>query len=94
MIRGVHRIVATAATIGAAVAIPAAIPALPATARPIATIARSCPSFDTHAIIGGEQKCLGRGEFCSYRYRNQYHRYGFNCVLLRPSNTYHLEPRR
>ena len=62
-------------------------------AAPTATVAKTCGDGYTHAVIGGVQKCLRRGEFCSYWLRNQYHRYGFNCVSLEPSETYHLEPR-
>ena len=67
--------------------------AVPATASPVATIAKTCSHGYVRGVIGGQQKCLRRGEFCSYTERSQYHRYGFNCVLLKPSNTYHLEPR-
>ena len=67
--------------------------AAPGAAAPVATSAKTCGHGYTHAVIGGQQKCLRRGEFCSYSERNQYHRYGFNCVLLKPSDTYHLEPR-
>jgi hypothetical protein len=62
-------------------------------AAPPAAIAKTCSPGYTHAVIGGHEKCLRRGEFCSWRYRNQYHRYGFDCVLFRSSGTYHLEPR-
>jgi hypothetical protein len=34
----------------------------------------------THAVIGGVQKCLRRGEFCAHRYDRQYRRYGFRCI--------------
>jgi hypothetical protein len=77
----------------AAVALGGVAAAPTATGTPVAAIAKTCGHGYTHAVIGGQQKCLRRGEFCSYKERNQYHRYGFNCVLLRPSNTYHLEPR-
>jgi hypothetical protein len=33
-----------------------------------------------HARIGGQEKCLHAGEFCSKRYASQYQRYGFKCV--------------
>jgi hypothetical protein len=51
--------------------------ALPATAA-----ARHCPSGYVHAVIGGEQKCLHAGEFCSASERRQYPRYGFKCVRV------------
>jgi hypothetical protein len=36
-------------------------------------------SRDTPAVINGEQKCLGPGEYCSLRDERQYERYGFQC---------------
>ena len=61
-------------------------------AVPTAAIARSCPSRDVPARIGGVQKCLGAGEFCAPRYNREYRRYGFNCVLY-PSGYHHLRRR-
>ncbi len=52
------------------------LPAAPAAARPIASIA--C-SRDVPATIGGAHKCLGAGEYCATRYERQYERYGFVC---------------
>lgn len=64
----------------------AAIAALPSSAA-----AKTCGSGYVHAVIGGKQKCLRRGEYCSHRYGKQYHKYGFNCV--RKHGEYFLEPR-
>jgi hypothetical protein len=61
-------------------------------AIPTPALAKSCPSYDVHAVIAGQQKCLGAGEFCARRDNAQYHRYGFNCVLY-PSGYYHLKRR-
>ena len=47
-------------------------------AQPTATAAKSC-SRDTPAVIGGQHKCLGAGEYCATRYERQYERYGFVC---------------
>ncbi len=58
---------------------------------PGSAFAKSCSAGYVHAVIGGAQKCLRRGEFCAHGYANQYHRYGFNCVIV--SGDYHLEPR-
>jgi hypothetical protein len=60
-------------------------------AIPTVAVAKSCHAGYVHAVIGGKQKCLRRGEFCAHRYSNQYHRYGFNCV--RKHGEYFLEPR-
>jgi hypothetical protein len=57
-----------------------AAPAAPAPADPPqATTAHRCSAGYTHARIGGEHKCLRRGQFCARRYDRQYHRYGFHC---------------
>ena len=61
-------------------------------AIPTPAIAKSCPSRDVHAVIGGQQKCLAAGEFCAPRYNSQYRRYGFKCVLY-ASGYYHLKRR-
>jgi hypothetical protein len=59
---------------------------------PSAAVAKSCPPADVHGVIGGAQKCLAAGEFCTHADARQYHRYGFNCVLY-PSGYYHLKAR-
>lgn len=55
----------------AALAFPAAGSAAP--------VARVACSRDTPAMIGGQHKCLGAGEYCATRYERQYERYGFVC---------------
>lgn len=49
------------------------------TAPPVASTAKSCSGSYTHAVIGGAQKCLRRGEYCAVAYRSAYRRYGFAC---------------
>jgi hypothetical protein len=44
-----------------------------------APVARVACSRDTPAMIGGQHKCLGAGEYCATRYERQYERYGFVC---------------
>ena len=81
-------IAATAALLPAA--LPSAAAAhVPASARALA--AKSCSAGYVKGVIGGEQKCLRRGEYCAHGYATQYHRYGYNCVAM--SGAYHLEPR-
>jgi hypothetical protein len=53
--------------------------------------AKSCSAGYIKGTIGGVTKCLRRGEYCAHSFANQYHRYGFNCVIV--SGAYHLEPR-
>jgi hypothetical protein len=61
-----------------------------APARPAAMIAKTCRSGYVHAVIGGEQKCLHRGEFCAHRYDRQYRRYGFRCARRDDRGNYNL----
>jgi hypothetical protein len=42
---------------------------------------QGCRSGFMPATIGGHFKCLHGGEFCSWRYRRQYPRYGYICGL-------------
>jgi hypothetical protein len=49
---------------------------VPTSASPAGPVARiAC----THAKIGGQSKCLARGQFCTPGYQRQYKRYGFSC---------------
>lgn len=57
---------------------------------PVAIAAKSCSGSYTHAVIGGAQKCLRRGEFCAHRYASQYRRYGFSCTHTDDRGNYHL----
>jgi len=60
--------------IGAALAALAISAALPAAAS-----AKTCSSGFKHAVIGGAQKCLRRGEYCAVADKRQYPKYGFVC---------------
>jgi hypothetical protein len=62
-------------------------------AMPSPALAKSCSRGYVNGKIGGAQKCLRAGEFCSHRFAGQYHRYGFNCVLYRKSGDYRLQRR-
>jgi hypothetical protein len=42
-------------------------------------LAKTCSSGWQHAVIGGEHRCLRRGQFCAVRYDRTYHRYGYHC---------------
>jgi hypothetical protein len=52
--------------------------------------AKPCSSGWKHAVIGGEHKCLRRGQFCARRYDSQYHRYGYHCHKRDYRGNYHL----
>jgi hypothetical protein len=54
-----------------------------------AASAKTCRSQYTHAVIGGEQKCLHAGEYCSHAEARQYPRYHFKCELV--DGVYRLE---
>jgi hypothetical protein len=69
----------TAAIVSLGLFAAAAAPGIAPAQSPVASIAKTCRSGYTHAVIGGSQKCHHRGEFCSSRYRSQYPRYGFHC---------------
>jgi hypothetical protein len=56
----------------------------------IATASKTCSSGFRHAVIGGAQKCLRRGEFCARRYDRQYRRYGYRCRKRDARGNYHL----
>jgi erythromycin esterase-like protein len=42
------------------------------------------------ATIGGQSKCIARGQFCAHRYRSDYRRYGFSCSSRDHNGRYHL----
>jgi hypothetical protein len=71
-------LVVLATALGAAA--PAATAAAPgqATASPL-TLLKSCSSRYKHAVIDGEHKCLGTGQFCAKRHERIYRRHGFTC---------------
>lgn len=69
-------LVVLAAAAGGSTAAPAANPA--ADARPTVVL-KPCSARYKHAVIGGEHKCLGTGQFCAKRYQAIYRRYGFVC---------------
>jgi hypothetical protein len=61
-----------------------------ATNQSAAITAKTCSASYVHAVIGGQQKCLRRGEFCSHSYARQYRRYGFSCTKTDYRGNYHL----
>jgi len=50
------------------------------TAKTPAAASKTCSAGYVHAIIGGQEKCLKAGEFCSAQYQSGYGKYGFSCV--------------
>ena len=78
------KLVAAALALGFAGAAPAVAHAHPS------FVAKTCSAGFVHGVIGGQQKCLRRGEFCAHRYNRQYHRYGYSCVKRDARGNYHL----
>jgi hypothetical protein len=68
----------------------AAAPAIAPSHAGQAVMAKPCSSGWKHAVIGGEHKCLRRGQFCARRYDSQYHRYGYHCHKRDSRGNYHL----
>ncbi|MDA0161301.1 hypothetical protein OM076_13570 [Solirubrobacter ginsenosidimutans] len=70
----------------AATALATAAPALaaPASDAPVAHIA--C----TSAKIGGQSKCIARGQYCARAHKRNYKRYGFSCSKRDNRGRYHL----
>ncbi|MGZ4256510.1 MAG: hypothetical protein ACXVRE_01955 [Gaiellaceae bacterium] len=82
-----RRVAVFAAGLAAALGLWAATPAAPA--QPVA-VAKTCSAGYTHAVIGGQQKCLRTGEYCAHRYDRQYKRYGYRCIRRDKNGRYHL----
>lgn len=79
---GIRRLLAVAALAALAIAGFATARALagtPTATKP-AIGSKTCSSGYVHAIIGGQEKCLHAGEFCSVGYEADYETYGFRCV--------------
>jgi uncharacterized membrane protein len=75
-------LLALAAAVGLLAVAPAATPAAP-TAPPSRITCKS-------ATIGGQHKCIARGQFCAVRYASQYRRYGLSCTYRDVNGRYHL----
>jgi hypothetical protein len=44
-----------------------------------------------NAKIGGQSKCIGRGQFCAKRFERDYNRYGFTCSKRDRNGRWHLQ---
>ncbi len=56
----------------------------------VATAAKTCSAGYKHAVVGGEHKCLRRGQFCARSRHREYHRYGHHCHKRDSAGNYHL----
>jgi hypothetical protein len=43
------------------------------------------------ATIGGQSKCIARGQFCARAHARDYRRYGLSCTKRDVNGRYHLE---
>ena len=55
-----------------------------------AAVAKPCSAGYKHAVIGGEHKCLRRGQFCARSRDAEYHQYGYHCHKRDSRGNYHL----
>jgi hypothetical protein len=78
-----------ATTLGVVVlaAAPAAAPAVFAGSATPPTARAAC----TQARIGGQSKCIARGQFCARAHRRDYRRYGLSCTKRDARGNYHLQ---
>jgi uncharacterized membrane protein len=74
----------TATLVAAAFASAPAAIAAPAGVAPVAHVA--CMK----AKIGGQNKCIARGQFCARAHQSDYKRYGFSCSKRDVNGRYHL----
>jgi hypothetical protein len=65
----------------------AAVPA----AAPATTAKRASPVITcTRAIIGGQSKCIARGQYCARAHARDYQRHGLSCTKRDARGRYHL----
>lgn len=65
----------------------AAAPAVaPASNEPVPVAHAAC----TRATIGGQSKCIARGQYCARSHQRDYRRYGFSCSKRDNRGHYHL----
>jgi hypothetical protein len=72
-------IAALTLSLAGGVTAPAAAPAVQPTAAPLTALHQCKSSRYRHAVIDGEHKCLGSGQFCALRNQRIYRRHGFVC---------------
>jgi hypothetical protein len=76
------RLVPILAALGLAFSGAASAPAAPQaqpTSAPVIALHKCKSARYAHAVIDGEHKCLGTGQFCALRHQRVYRRHGFIC---------------
>jgi hypothetical protein len=76
------RLVGSVVALGLLACVPVAANASPAKPAAITTCKR--------AIIGGQSKCIARGQFCAKGHARDYVRYGLSCTNRDVNGRYHL----
>jgi hypothetical protein len=59
--------------------------ATPSSSGPVAQIA--CK----RATIGGQSRCIARGQYCAKRYERDYRKYGYSCSKKDSRGRWHLQ---
>jgi curli biogenesis system outer membrane secretion channel CsgG len=65
---------------------PGAVAATAAAAAPAPVAHAAC----TQARIGGQSKCIARGQFCARAHQRDYQRYGLSCSNQDARGNWHL----
>jgi hypothetical protein len=79
MKRLVPAIAALSLAFAGAASAPAAAPQAKPTSAPVIALHKCSSTRYVHAVIGGEHKCLGTGQFCALRHQRIYRSLGFVC---------------
>jgi hypothetical protein len=72
--------------IAAAIAALALVGAAPTASSADPAVHAAC----TSARIGGQHKCIARGQFCARSHQRDYRRYGYSCSKRDRNGRYHL----
>ena len=76
----------------AALAIAAALLGAAPLATPVADAASpTATAACKRAKIGGQSKCIARGQYCAKRFERDYNRYGFTCSKRDRNGRWHLQ---
>ncbi|MDO8184687.1 hypothetical protein Q5424_04980 [Conexibacter sp. JD483] len=68
----------------------AVVPAVPVAAAP----SKDSPVAQaacTRAKIGGQSRCIARGQYCAKRYESDYRKYGYSCSKKDRRGRWHLQ---
>jgi hypothetical protein len=60
-------------------------------AAPAAPARHAAVAVCKSATIGGQHKCIARGQYCAVGFASQYRRYGLSCTKRDVRGRYHLQ---